>query len=381
MTANKHKHRTTFTPHCPKGLKGDLKRITALAAYISEVRMVGVAIESRVDSSISILGSIGLQSSKGFFSSLTLTHPTLKDFISKKDKLSKDPFVLDNGIRSFLSIPKSLSTYDYSSIILFAADDTPIFSSIEELEPLMVLAEQLQHNVNSYFLNSSDALLDIPAIYTNKIGHDLKNPLGNIELVTELMEMSGGFKDEKKGSIYLTLLKDANSVLKGRVDALSDLFKSATNHDIIKSVFQTTRLELDLKTKFSKHLSQLQFEFDDLTIKEDREALKMCISALIENSIEYADIDSSIKISLKQKGQQIRVTVFDQGPGIPRKYHKTILNPFETGDRPITRNSKSRGMGLSKVKMLCHKMNAVVMLDSAENESTTVTIDLNDAIT
>ncbi len=380
MTTNKHQLHTKYTAHCPDGLKESLHRIATLAAHISDMRVVGVAIESRTDSSISILSSIGLQSSEGFFSSLTLSHPTLKDFISRKDKLSKDLFVLKNGIRSFISIPKSLKTYDYSSIILFAADDTPIFSSLEELEPLMILAEQLQHNVNSFFLNSSNTLLDFPGMYTNKIGHDLKNPLGNIELVTELIERSGGLKDEKKSEMYLTLLKEANSTLKERIEALSDLFKSATYRTIEKTVFQTSNLELDLKEKFRKYHSRLQYEFDDLTIKEDQEALKISISALIENSIEYATKDSLIKVSLWQKGQQIRITIFDCGPGIAKKYHKTIFHPFETGDLSIKRKLKTRGMGLSKVKILCHKMNAVVMLDSDEKKSTTVTIDLNDAI-
>ena len=380
MTTNKQLNITAFTSSCPDGLKESLHRIATLAAFISDVGIVGVAIESRSDSSISILGSIGLKSSKGFFSNLILTHPTLKDFISQKDKLSKDPFVLKNGIRSFISIPKSLNTHDYSSIILFTADDAPIFSSIEELEPLMILAEQLQYTVNSFFLNSSDSLLDFPAIYTNKIGHDLKNPLGNIELVTELIERSGGLKDEKKGHMYLTLLKDANSSLKERIDALTDLFKSATNKTIEKTIFHTSNLEFELKEKFRNHHSRIQFKFEQLTIKEDLEALKTCITALIENSIEYATMDSLIKVSLLQKGQQIRITVFDNGPGIAQKYHESIFKPFETGDRPIKRKLKTRGMGLSKVKILCHKMNAVVMLDSDEKKPTTVTIDLNDAL-
>ena len=380
MTTNKQHNTTAFTSDCPDRLKESLHRIASIAAFISNVSIVGVAIESRRDSSISILGSIGLKSSEGFFSSLNLSHPTLKDFISQKDKLSKDAFVRNNGIRSFVSIPKSLSTYDYSSIILFTADDAPIFSSIEELEPLMVLAEQLQYNVNSFFLNTRDSLLDFPAIYTNKIGHDLKNPLGNIELVTELIERSGGLKDEKKGDMYLTLLKEANNTLKERISALTHLFKSATNYEIEKTAFDTANLEFDLKELFSKYLSRIQFDFDELTIKEDREALITCISALVENSLEYSSIDSLIKISLEQKGQQIRITVSDLGPGITKKYHPTIFNPFETGDRPIRRNFKTRGIGLSKVKILCHKMNAVVMLDSTEKGPTTVTIDLNDAI-
>ena len=274
----------------------------------------------------------------------------------------------------------SLNSYDYSSVVLFAADVTPTFNSIKEYEPLIVLAEQLQHEVNRFFLNAHDSLADFPGIYTNKIGHDLKNPLGNIELVTELIERSGGLKDEKKSAMHLTLLKEANSSLRARVDALLMLYKSATNYDIKETIFPTQRLETGLNKRFNKHLSRLEFEFDGLTIKGDLEALETCVSALIENSIEYATIGSLIKISLRQKGQQIRITVSDIGPGIPKKYHNTIFYPLQTGDRPIKRNLKTRGMGLSKVKILCHKLNALVMLDSDEKKPTTVTIDLNSAI-
>src|SRR5690606_4272748 len=68
---------------------------------------------------------------------------------------------------------------------------------------------------------------------------------------------------------------------------------------------------------------------------------------LLDNSLKYADKQPEINISLSKTAGDIKITIADNGPGIPKEYLDKVFDKFfrvPTGDR---HNVKGFGLGLS----------------------------------
>ncbi|MEJ2676949.1 MAG: sensor histidine kinase [Acidihalobacter sp.] len=98
-------------------------------------------------------------------------------------------------------------------------------------------------------------------------------------------------------------------------------------------------------------------------IMGDRELLMQMLSNLIENSIRYCPAGSSIHCSATAHDDTVRVTVADNGPGIPENEHERVLRRFYRLEK--SRTSGGTGLGLSLVKAVADLHDAELRLDSA----------------
>ena len=74
-------------------------------------------------------------------------------------------------------------------------------------------------------------------------------------------------------------------------------------------------------------------------------ALKRTFSNLINNAIKYGSC-ANVNISVKSK-KNIIITIEDEGPGIPEKELKNVLQPFYRADPSRSRDTGGTGLGLS----------------------------------
>lgn len=86
------------------------------------------------------------------------------------------------------------------------------------------------------------------------------------------------------------------------------------------------------------HLQQPQTE---LTLLGNLDALAGVICNLIENSLNHADDELGIWLSLRLKDDQVRLRVEDNGPGIPLDVRERIFDPF------FTTRERGTGLGLA----------------------------------
>ena len=75
-----------------------------------------------------------------------------------------------------------------------------------------------------------------------------------------------------------------------------------------------------------------------------RIALKRCIINLINNAKAFGD---EILINLNQHNKEIKITIEDNGPGIPKKDYEKALKPFQRLDSSRNQNIAGSGLGLS----------------------------------
>jgi signal transduction histidine kinase len=93
---------------------------------------------------------------------------------------------------------------------------------------------------------------------------------------------------------------------------------------------------------------------------------------LLDNAVKYGPQGQTISVGLSQVGSSARVTVSDQGPGVPASEREAIWTPFFRGNAAAAQGAGGSGIGLAIVNDLVAQMGGRISIPSSANGSGTV---------
>lgn len=82
----------------------------------------------------------------------------------------------------------------------------------------------------------------------------------------------------------------------------------------------------------------------------DRDALRHVVLNLLDNAAKYGPVGQTITVGVRNSGGTVRVTVADQGPGVPDDEREIIWQPFRRGAGAMRQGVGGSGMGLTIVR-------------------------------
>jgi two-component system sensor histidine kinase SenX3 len=88
----------------------------------------------------------------------------------------------------------------------------------------------------------------------------------------------------------------------------------------------------------------------DLQVLGDRSQLHAAVSNLVENAVTYSPVGSRVTVTALLEDGDVRVTVTDNGIGIPGEELDRIFERFYRVDPARARATGGTGLGLSIVK-------------------------------
>lgn len=100
---------------------------------------------------------------------------------------------------------------------------------------------------------------------------------------------------------------------------------------------------------------------------------------LVDNALKYGGKMLAINISTYE--QQARVSIWDNGEGIPSIYHESIFEKFFRVPKGNKHDVKGHGLGLSYARYVLQAHRGMITLSSSPGEGTVfvVTLPLTDA--
>ena len=88
-----------------------------------------------------------------------------------------------------------------------------------------------------------------------------------------------------------------------------------------------------------------------LRVDSDIKLLRRILQNFLTNAFRYAK--GRVLLGVRRQGQQLRLEVWDRGPGIPEDKRKVIFEEFKRLDSHQTRAEKGLGLGLAIADGLC----------------------------
>lgn len=210
--------------------------------------------------------------------------------------------------------------------------------------------------------------------FVNQWVHQMKTPLSIIQLQVH----------ENEGEETIENIRDEVEKLnKGLNMAMNFARINSFEHDFVVEQIDLNQLVMDKvneeKKLFIKYKIMPKVEIDkSMNVYSDGKWIKFVLEQLIVNGLKYSkDKGKYLTISAVKMNNSIKLSVIDEGVGIPNKDIKRVFDLFFTGQNG-RKFGESTGMGLYIVKKVCDYLNHDVNIESMVNEGTVVTITFND---
>ena len=184
------------------------------------------------------------------------------------------------------------------------------------------------------------------------VSHDLRTPLTLIKGYGEIMR---DIPDESTPENIQVIVDEATH-LSELVNDLLDLSRIRSGARVLeRSVFNLTSTVLEVMTRYDKLVNangyKIEFEAEkDVYIDADRMMIIQVVYNLINNAVNYAGDDKKVRVVQELKGNTVRITVIDNGEGIPPDKIDSIWDRYYKVDRVHKRAKVGTGLGLSIVK-------------------------------
>jgi len=209
--------------------------------------------------------------------------------------------------------------------------------------------------------------------FISNASHELRNPLAAIIGECEVMQLKDFSVEEYKISI-----KRVESEIERLNLLINNLFRLAqADLDISESNTERLNITEELQSivnnfELSKYKGRIKFDSDNSNfhVNSNKNLLFTAIQNIIDNACKYSNTQVFIQSHKTKSGFQIKV--IDNGIGIPSTDKDKIFDTFFRASN--THDYKGSGIGLSLASKILKLSSAEIVVESIENNGTTVSI-------
>ena len=225
-------------------------------------------------------------------------------------------------------------------------------------------------------------LADLKNQFLGMAAHDLRNPLHVI------LSYSGFLLDELAGKLdadqtdFLNVIHSQSQFMSHLVNDLLDV-----------AAIESGRLQLDLQPADLVQLAQSNLTRNrliasrkDITLDLESSPvprllldvgkIEQVLDNLVTNAIKFSPNGSCVHISIQPAGDEIQVSVRDEGPGIPDNELENLFKPFQRTSVKSTNGEKSTGLGLVIVKRIVEGHGGHIQVESQPGKGSIFTVGL-----
>jgi|TARA_R100000479_G_scaffold70100_3_gene33878 hypothetical protein len=308
-------------------------------------------------------------------SEVFLVKDALKDI-----RFKDNPVVIQHNIRFYAGV--TLYNPDgYALGTLCVYDTKPRELTTKQIDALKALASQvvnlLEERKKNLILKklqkelkeNNEQLKNFAGI----ISHDMKMPLANMIVTSDILKKKYGESMDEQGVEYLDYLKQSSFTLSEYITGLLEHYESDKTAQSSYEEFDTHHLFEEIVELLNINVDcEINLPEKNLEVSCNRAALEQILINLIGNSLKYNDKDKIvINIDCKKKSGLLFVKVSDNGVGIKKEKLKDIFNLFTTLNTLDRNGKKGNGIGLSTVKKLVNNLGGDITVSSEIGKGTT----------
>ena len=242
--------------------------------------------------------------------------------------------------------------------------------------------------VNIYYLNEYFILIfnmdcdlednKLKLDFFVNISHELRTPVNLISSTIQLIKLNLknlSKEDENIISKYIDIMESNSMRLIRLINNLIDSTKidsgfvkfTPINADIIKFVEDVCDSVVDY-VDFNKMNLIFDTDREEEIVLFDPDIIERILLNLLSNAVKFNKVDGTIYVNLYTKDDEIRITVRDEGIGIPKEKLSSIFKRFEQLKTKNKIEKQGSGIGLYLVKSLVTLHGGNIKVESKVNE-------------
>jgi len=215
------------------------------------------------------------------------------------------------------------------------------------------------------------------------MSHELRTPLNGILGFSQVLENQIFKTLTEKQQKYFNFIKDSGNHLLELVNDILDLAKIESG----KIKIERKPFDFGKMLKRSPRIIQTAVHEKDLQLvvniksdlggfNGDETKIKQVVFNLLSNAVKFTEPGNRIGIDATVEGNRFKVTVWDEGIGIPENFLKKLFDPFEQVTAVRISKEKGTGLGLAISKKLIELHQGTITVTSKLGEGSRFIVDL-----
>jgi PAS domain S-box-containing protein len=255
----------------------------------------------------------------------------------------------------------------------------------DAVNQLLDINKQLQHeikerktaenNLREAFKKEKD-LNELKSRFVSMASHEFRTPLSTILSSADLIEAYQNVEQQEKREKHINRIKSSVSNLTSILNDFLSLSKLEEGQTAIKiseiQIIGFITQVLDEIKNLLKPGQQITLNKNNLKINTfytDKGILNNILLNLVSNAIKYSPSDGAIEIRLASENHHLKVSITDNGIGIPIEEQGYLFTRFFRAHN--AENIQGTGLGLNIVKRYIEILKGTIDFESQENIGST----------
>jgi len=218
--------------------------------------------------------------------------------------------------------------------------------------------------------------------FVANVSHELRTPLTSVRSYAETLLESPALVEETRHDLLQVVVEESDRMTR----IVSDLLTLAQLDGQISPLAMET-FPFAAVTQRAVRAVQPLAEEKHISVTEHipaqmpslygyRPGVEQIVLNIVSNAVKYTQRGGAVSLTVAEDGVHLRLTVQDNGPGIPEADLDRIFERFYRVDKGRSRELGGTGLGLGIAREMARRAGGDITLESALGRGTTVTIIL-----
>ncbi len=223
----------------------------------------------------------------------------------------------------------------------------PLLLGVLALTVVLVLMGILQ-------LRREDELQRLRSDFVASVSHELRTPLAQLRMFAETL-LLGRVRSEQERTRSLEIIDQEARRLSHLVENILQFSRAERQSLQLKREEQDLAPQVREAVEVFAPVARARRVAVETTVEEgvrarvDAGALRQILLNLLDNAVKYGPPEQRVRVTLTRAGQMARITVDDEGPGIPHTDRVRIWQAFQRLERDVNSAVAGSGIGLAVV--------------------------------
>jgi two-component system, sensor histidine kinase and response regulator len=207
--------------------------------------------------------------------------------------------------------------------------------------------------------------------FLNSAAHDLRNPLGVIQMYCDFMRSEPEENYDESTREFIQIISSTGTQMQRIINNMLDYSKLESGRIALEKISVDTDhlLSKVITTNTQKAESHnIRIQLDPTStgtvLHIDGQRIEQAMNNLVDNAIKFSQPGTVITVSSETADGGQYITVKDEGQGIPGDEQHKLFKPFsKTSVQPLNGESRT-GLGLALVKTIIEKHKGSVGFES-----------------
>jgi signal transduction histidine kinase len=236
---------------------------------------------------------------------------------------------------------------------------------------------------NALLYQAAQEAIQLRDNFLSIASHELKTPLtslyGNAQLLRRRMQRAGDLSERDDRA--LNVIVEQSARLDRMISMLLDISRLQTGRlsiqrEQVDIAGLVRALVEEVRPTLEDHTVECQGAEVPLLIRGDELRLHQVMMNLLQNAVKYSPAGSVVAVSVARHGDQARISVADQGIGVPPEDLPHLFSQFFRAANAQERNISGIGLGLYVVHQIVALHGGSVEVQSVEGQGSTFTVSL-----